>query len=51
MDYVSCSGCRYKEDFSLEGCLKCVTCEWGIGVSMNHTNFSPLVEDDTEEEK
>ena len=50
MDYVRCSDCMYKEDFSPEGCLKCATCEWGIGISMNHTNFIPIL-DDSEKEK
>lgn len=42
MDYVSCSDCKYKWDFTPAGCEKCNTCEWGIGVSMFHTNFEPI---------
>ena len=41
MDNLRCSDCKYKWDFSPEGCEKCNTCGWGSGESMDHTNFEP----------
>ena len=48
MDNLKCSDCKYKEDFSLMGCVKCNSCGWGSGESMDHTNFAPILDDDEE---
>lgn len=41
-DNLQCSDCKYKEDFTPDGCLKCNTCDWGIGASGLHNNFEPI---------